>query len=405
MLTNRIVLALPLALTLSLPALAGISKNVTQEDAAEGRVSVIVAAEGGGTLLDFSETQETLLKVTLDDPSKVLVDYTTPLPVVRLFRGNIPAPDVPAVKQTQLTVVTQDAQKQYHTYIFSVLPSTKPATYTKFVIGGETQHQKRGFTDASNVSNVLSSTATGIRQAEQQQTLVDPQLKGRVRKYLQLTQGGMSERKAAQKAGVSVALVQRLAALGQSSTTVAQSRPAPTPLAVPVAPVASSSAARSGSDITALVVPVAPVASSPIAQETPKPAVKPSKVAKVKSSSRAGKQQLVQTVIVYGRPPEPNWTPVVDLAKVTPTEPSPSVPAVKSPKAKITHQDYATALLRGLNKARLEGKIRYGSKQWYSLNGSLRLLRRGSSLDKAIAASGIEHDQFMKLLSDGGMES
>ena len=110
-------------------------------------------------------------------------------------------------------------------------------------------------------------------------------------------------------------------------------------------------------------------------------------------------------VIVYARPPEPNWTPVVDLAKTAPTEPSPSVPAGKTPKAKATHQDYATALLRGLNKARLEGKIRYGSKQWYSLNGSLRLLRRGSSLDKAIAASGIEHDQFMKLLSDGGMES
>ena len=258
---SKYTLALPLALTLSLPALAGISKNVTQEDAAAGLVPVVVAAEGGGTILDFSETQETLLKVTLDDPSKVLVDYTTPLPVVRLFRGNIPAPDVPAVTKTQLTVVTQDPQKQYHTYIFSVLPSAKPATYTKFVIGGVSPNQKRGFTDASNVSNVLSSTATGIRQAEQQQTLVDPALKGRVRKYLQLTQGGMSERKAATKAGVSLALVQRLAALGQASATVAQSGPAPTPLAVPAAPVASS----------------------PIAQETPKPAVKPSKVAKVKS--------------------------------------------------------------------------------------------------------------------------
>ena len=411
---NKYTLALPLVLTLSLPALAGISKNVTQEDAAAGLVPVVVAAEGGGTILDFSETQETLLKVTLDDPSKVLVDYTTPLPVVRLFRGNIPAPDVPAVTKTQLTVVTQDAQKQYHTYIFSVLPSSKPAIYTKFVIGGETQTQKRGgFTDALNVSNVLSSTATGIRQAEQQRTLVDPALKGRVRKYLQLTQGGMPQRKAAKKAGVSMALVQRLDELGQSAATVVQSASGPTLLAVPVAPVASRPAARSGSEITALVVPVAPVVSSPIAPKTPKPAVKPSKVAKVKSSSKARRQPLVQTtqvaeggrgnlppahfLIVYNRPPEPNWTPVVDLAKATPAEPTSA-----TPKVKVTHHDYATALLRGLNKARLDGKIRYGSKQWYSLNGSLRLLRRGASLNKAIAASGMKHDQFMKLLSDGG---
>ena len=404
---NKYTLALPLALALSLPALAGISKNVTQEDAAAGLVPVVVAAEGGGTILDFSETQETLLKVTLDDPSKVLVDYTTPLPVVRLFRGNIPAPDVPAVTKTQLTVVTQDAQKQYHTYIFSVLPSSKPAIYTKFVIGGETQTQKRGgFTDASNVSNVLSSTATGIRQAEQQRTLVDPALKGRVRKYLQLTQGGMPQRKAAKKAGVSMALVQRLDELGQSAATVVQSASGPTPLAVPVPPVVSRSAARSGSEITALVVPVAPVVTSPIASKTPKPAVKPPKVAKVKSS-KAGKQPLVQTtqVIVYARPPEPNWTPVVDLAEVTPTEPSPSVSAVKTPKAKVTHHDYANALVRGLNKARLEGKIRYGSRQWYSVNGAVRLLRRGSSLDKAMTVSGLERDNFMRLLRDGGMKT
>ena len=387
---SKFALAVPLALACALPALAGVSRNVTQEDAAEGRVSVVVAAEGGGVVLDFSETQQTLLKVTLDDPSKVVVDYSSPLPVVRLFRGNIPAPDVPSVSKTQLTVVTQDSDKQYHTYIFSVLPSVKPATYTKFVIGGEVQHQKRGgFTDASNVSNVLSSAARGIRQAEQQQTLVDPQLKGRVREYLQLTQSGLPQRKAAHKAGVSMALVQRLAALGQSST----------PLAVSPVPVVSRPAPRSAPDLTAVVVPVAPVASRPVAQQIPKPIVKPSQVVKVKLI-KAAKQQLVQTVIVYARPPEPSWTPVVDLAKAVPIERSPS-----TPKAKVTHQDYATALMRGLNKARIDGRIAYGSKRWLSVNGSLRLLRRGVSLDKAIAVSGLTPDKFMELLSDGGLQT
>ena len=118
MFNRKHALAFPLVLALSLPAFAGFSKNVTQEDALDGRVPVVVAAEGGGTILDFSETQETIKKVTIDDPSKVIVDYTSPLPVVRLFRGNISTDDIPSVKKTQLTVVTQDSDKGYHTYIF-----------------------------------------------------------------------------------------------------------------------------------------------------------------------------------------------------------------------------------------------------------------------------------------------
>jgi hypothetical protein len=111
MLSNKYVIALPLVLALSLPAVAGTSKNVTQEDALDGRVPVVVAAEGGGTVIDFGETGETIQKVSLDDPSKVIVDYSAPLPVIRLFRGNISSGDIPSVRKTQLTVVTQDSDK------------------------------------------------------------------------------------------------------------------------------------------------------------------------------------------------------------------------------------------------------------------------------------------------------
>jgi hypothetical protein len=391
MFNRKCALAFPLVLALSLPAFAGFSKNVTQEDALDGRVPVVVAAEGGGTILDFSETQETIKKVTIDDPSKVIVDYTSPLPVVRLFRGNIPAGDIPSVQKTQLTVVTQDSDKGYHTYIFSVTPSIKPAIYTKFVVGGVSRMKLTG---------VLASASSGATQAQRQQTLVDPQLKGRVRKYLQLTQAGMSERKAAKRAGISMALVQRLAVLGQGSVQVAQSLPTAQPslLPVPVGPVPTS---RS-------VAPTQPIEPPKMAQVlTPASVPKPS--SKHKRKSRHDKQALSLKVVVQAV-----------VAKVPERQPNPQSIALSDAKAKpaatvvptklaiakvkpINHQTYANALLRGLVKARIDGKIRYGSNKWYSVNNAIRILRRDGSLSRAISVSGMKKDGFMKLLSDGGL--
>ena len=393
MLSKRHVVALPLVLALSLPAMAGISRNVTQEDAAAGRVSVLVAAEGGGTIIDFSATQETVRKVSLDDPSKVVVDYSAPLPVIRLFRGSIPAADIPAVKQTQLTVITQDSDKQYHTYIFPVTPSLKPAVYTKFVVGGETQNQgvRRGTgVVLTTASGSIQTTASGVRQAEQQRTLVDPQLKGRVRRYLQLTQAGMSDRQAAKKAGISMTLVERLSALGQGTVSVAQSVPTPKPSVLPV-----------------LVVP-APTPKAAVVKVPKRP--KPSRDAQSVVASTGAvtvKDEGTKTVfIIVDRVPEPMWSSATSASTVVaqPQSQSQRIEPVVSAKVP-SHHDYANALLRGLNKARLDGKIRYGSRQWLSVNGAIRLLRRGASLDKAIAISGMQRDGFMKLLSAGGLVS
>lgn len=360
MLSNKYVIALPLVLALSLPAVAGTSKNVTQEDALDGRVPVVVAAEGGGTVIDFGETGETIQKVSLDDPSKVIVDYSAPLPVIRLFRGNISSGDIPSVRKTQLTVVTQDSDKQYRTYIFPVTPSSKPAIYTKFVVGGVTRKKSTG---------VITTTAFGVRQAENQRTLVDPALKGRVRRYLQLTQGGMSDRKAAKKAGISMSLARRLETLGQGSTQMAQALPVTQPSILPV--------------------PVVPV----LAKSVPVKPLEPPKVAQVPVPS---------PVPVASPSPSPSLTPEAK-PKTEAQPPRHKVVKTLAKTKTINHQTYANALLKGLTKARLDGKIRYRSNQWYSVNSAIRALRWGGSLERAIALSGMKRDRFMQLLSDGGL--
>jgi hypothetical protein len=340
---SRSLIALPLSLLAALPAVAGISKSVSVEDALDGRVPIVVAAEGGGVNLDFSETGETVQKVTLDDTSKVLVDFDKSLPIVRLFRGNIASKDVPSAKTTQLSVTTKDADGDFHLYIFPVTTSSKPAIFTKFLIGGVTR--RKGNNDSS-------TAALGVKIAEQNKTLVDPKLKGRVALYVKLRSGGMSDLKAAKRAQISRALAKRLDDLGQSApSSVAQS------------PILS---------VPRIEIPKGQNAVRPAISLAPPP----------------------QSDAVL-RPVDKPESPVRPL-------PKPVAKTATAPKT-LDGQAYAGALLKGLNAARLSGRIRYGSGGWYRVNGSIRALKRGRSLDAAIRVSGLKRDRFMQLLEAGGL--
>jgi hypothetical protein len=381
---SRNLLALPMALLAASPAVAGISKSVAIEDALDGRVPIVVAVEGGGVNIDFSETGETVQKVTLDDTSKVLVDFDKSLPIVRLFRGNVASKDVPSAKITQLSVTTKGADGDFHLYIFPVTTSLKPAIFTKFLIGGVVR--KRG-------SNTIATAAIGAKVAQQNRTLVDPQLRARVAHYVQLRSGGMSDRKAAKRARISIALARRLDELGQSA-------PVSAPVAVLPVPMNPSSTQA----IDASKVAVVPPPPEPMLE------VQPKSDPKHKHKPRRSEDEPVPEQGTAVKPvqaiPSPDKTSpslaVTTHGKSVVSIHRPNKPTIAKTKL-INHQLYANALLRGLNKARLDGKIRYGSNRWYAVNGAVRLLRRGSSLGKAIAASGMKRDGFMKLLSDGGI--
>jgi hypothetical protein len=404
---SRNLLALPIALLAASPAVAGISKSVAVEDALGGRVPIVVAVEGGGVNIDFSETGETVQKVTLDDTSKVLVDFDKSLPIVRLFRGNVASKDVPSAKTTQLSITTKGADGDFRLYIFPVTTSSKPAIFTKFLIGGVTRQKG---------SSSIATAAMGAKVAQQNKTLVDPQLRARVAHYVQLRSGGMSDRKAAKRARISIALARRLDELGQSAPAPVAVLPVPmNPSGAVVKPIESSKVA---------VVPPPPI---------PVPEVQPQADTKRKHRRPEDEPATVEDAVVkpaqtIPTPDKPSpafgtATPVEagDLLNTqTPqkgiAQPSsskgksvvsihrPNMPTIAKGKL-VNRQDYANALLRGLNKARLDGKIRYGSNRWYAVNGAVRLLRRGGSVERAIAASGMKRDGFMKLLSDGGIEA
>ena len=141
-------------------------------------------------------------------------------PIVRLFRVKIPNPDIPSATTTQLTVVTQDRAGQWTSYIFPVTPVAKPSAISKFVIGGTTG-VRRG---AQLSKDPSTSIASGLSVAQRRKLIVDPQLTGRVQMYLKYRQAGMSEAKAAQRAGISKALVQKLKSLAPQSVTAQPSQ-------------------------------------------------------------------------------------------------------------------------------------------------------------------------------------
>ena len=386
------------------PALAGRVLRVTTEAALDGSVPLVVHSEGGGIILDFSPTGEVIQKISLDDPSKIVYDHCLltkscgdhPSPTVRLFRSKgIAFEDLPSVKATLLTVETLSKSNLWHSYIFPVTTSSAndPATINKVVIGdvpprrpsrlGGASARKVEFDRSEQSEPSYAMVALGVRQAEQQHLLVDPTLKGRVQNFLQLIKTGMSSQSASVKAGVSLDLVQHLQDLGQQRVKALTTQAVSADQAVPNSSEVKKPKKRKENKKRSNSV-------------TPSPL--PSDADLLKSAvSSAVTAPSSSPVIVYNTPPEPDY----------------QKPPVENSSAKITTQineafdnkTYANALVRGLNKARLDGKIRYGSKQWYSLNGAVRLLRRGSSLDKAIAASGMEPKGFMQLLSDGGLES
>jgi hypothetical protein len=430
-----LVLMLSFFSTADFPADASRVRRISAQAAQEGNVPIAVFVEGGGVLLDFSPTGELIQKISLDDPSRVVVDHclvtkscgNRPSPIIRLFRSaGIAFKDIPSAKVTMLSVETIDPQGEYHSYIFPLTTGAGRSTISKVLVGdGDDAPTSRPSNGGTLTRSTLSPTAPsavalGAKVAESESQLVDPLLKGRVRQYLQLTNGGMSSKRAARKAGISMALVARLDRLGQSAMLPLQesaSRPSastqanvPPQSEISVIPVpAPPPLKQSPSRFAQRPFPKFRKVSAKRKTITPAVAVIPVEVKTVLPESvtfSSAKSQIFWTTSTFEA--KPTISPV-EVKPVPKSEPialvqppvAPALPMVK-PKA-ISRHDYANALQLGLVKARQNREIRYGSSPWYRVNGAIRLLRRGGSVEKAISVSGLKKDGFMKLLSAGGM--
>lgn len=347
---KAILLTAALAIAPLPPAWAGRVLRVSAEAAQEGNVEITVHVEGGGVLLDFGPTGERIEKISIDDPSRVVVSHCLitkscgnrpPSPIIRLFRSaGINFQDIPTAKTTMLSVETTDSQGKYHSYPFLVSIGAGRSLISKILIGDDSSDKlTRNTVDPATV-------ALGVEEAESKSFLVDPQLKGRVRQYLQLLESGMSSKKAAERAGISTDLTARLVQLGQARV------------------LAANAARQKFYSLPTPIVTFPPVVQQP-ATET-------------------------QNVRKFGS------TIANDISRIPPL-PKPQGLAISNPgyKPSINHLQ-AAALVKGLVIAKFNKKISPAIAA--KVQDAIKNLRRGKTITTAAKLSGIPIEDINKLL-------
>lgn len=206
-------------------ASAGQIRVISAKTASE-TVQAIAVWQGAGTNISFIETGEVIQKAWLDDPSRITLDFDGQLGkeamVVHLRRiKSINFEQLPSTPTTLLTLITQTDQGQRRRYQFRV-------SY------GKGTRQYYGITIKPDVIQPTLASREYERQIERGLSYAKKQgwisrsqgnvaVAMRVQRFLSMLRGGMSIDEAAQRAGVSMALVNKLAQLGEfKSVTVNQ---------------------------------------------------------------------------------------------------------------------------------------------------------------------------------------
>lgn len=430
-------LSLLLSVVTLSPARAERVLRVSSSAAQEGNVPITVHVEGGGVLLDFSPTDERITKISIDDPSRIVVDHCFvtkscngfPSPVIRLFRSSgINFQDIPTASTTMLSVETIDTEGNYHSYPFPVTIGTGYSLVSKILIEEDANDS------FSNTGTVARNTATpniialGVEAAEAQSFLVDPQLKARIRNYLALIESGMSSKKAANRAGISTDLVARLEQLGQAKVVEAEAKQ---PLAVrPSSPPLNSSfratvlpknttqsipqsqsamiAKRTAEGIAKPTLSTAPL---PVVNSTPPASVpdnnqtqnnRESNLAMVakrtavgEASRREGIAKHTSNTAPVSQPPVTNPAPIV-----APLPKSPATVASTSTYQPAQNHLQANALVKGLIIAKRQKSISNAIAA--RVQDAIANLRSGKDIGTAAKRAGVGIDKINELLMLAG---
>lgn len=401
-------LSLVLSVATLSPAWAERVIRVSSVTAQEGNVPITVHIEGGGVLIDFAPTDERITKISIDDPSQIVVDHCLvtkscndiPSPVIRLFRSNgIDFQDIPAAKTTMLSVETIDAQGNYHSYPFPVTIGAGHSLVSKILIG-EDDANDSPFNSGTVARNRVTPAviALGVEEAEAQSFLVDPQLKARIRNYLALVESGMSSTKAANRAGISADLVARLVQLGQAKVWEAEAKQRPVALrpSLPLAPN-SHVTDRPKHKIdghtqsqTAISKPTPSIAPVPVANSTPPTSV----------PDNSSPQYFDESKLAIAKPTS-------NTASVS--NPAPSIaPLLKPPITLASTPTYqpaknhlqANALVKGLIIAKRRNSIDNAIAA--KVQDAIANLRSGKDIDTAAKRAGVGIDKINELLSLAG---
>ena len=176
---------------------------------------------GYGTNLSFLPTQETIVRVWIDDPSRIALDFDAPLcpmaaesdcvsgnpSVIHLRRiQGLEFEHLPRAIGTLLTVITETAEGDRRLYEFRIEFGT-----------GEPDYHTVAIQPTSPIHPLLGliHVRRGLQIAESRQLISREQdLWNRLQTFLTLTRDGMAAPAAAERAGVSLEVITQLAEWG-----------------------------------------------------------------------------------------------------------------------------------------------------------------------------------------------
>ena len=405
-------LSLVLSIATLSPAWAERVLRVSSVAAQNGNVPITVHIEGGGVLIDFAPTDERITKISIDDPSRIVVDHCLvtkscndpPSPVIRLFRSSgINFQDIPAAKVTMLSVETIDAQGNYHSYPFPVTIGTGRSLISKILIEEEDATGSPFHTNTVARNRVTPTIITlGVEEAEAKSLLVDPQLKARIRNYLALMKSGMSSLKAANRAGISADLIARLAQLGQDKVREAEAkrpvalRPSSLPLAA--SPRVTIPSKKTTQNVhqpkLAIAKPTASITPVPVVNSTPPSVPDNNQIQNTRESKEAIARPTSKTAPV-SKPPVAKPAPIVAPL------PKPSVTGVST----LTYNPaknhlQANALVKGLIIAKRRNSINKTIAA--KVQDAIATLRSGKDINTAAKRAGVSIDKINELLTLAG---
>lgn len=203
-----------------------------------GNLPLLTVYRGSGLNISFSPLSQRIVKVWLDDPSRITVDFDAPLSkgagVIHLKRIEpVNFPRIPRSASTLLTVIVADAgapdgrNRSNERYQFRIAYGERgrPSCY-----GYDIVPERVALSNPANglPLEVESLLREGLAIAESRGTISaeagNTVLKTRVRRYIELRKRGIGEEEARQRAKVSQAFLDRLEELALRGRAVRERR-------------------------------------------------------------------------------------------------------------------------------------------------------------------------------------
>lgn len=211
----------------------------SQISGSTAKLQKIQVWNGSGVSISFYEVKEMVKRVWIDDPSQVLIDtdgclegidqncQNSSAGLLHLRRiKKVTVPGLPQTSATMLTVITETASGDRKVYHFQVTPSNSRPEYSQVSIISDKPSSRVTRPLLSPLVQTINTTKqirAGMRVAISNGSLnQSDELHNRIEQFLTHFQDGEQMPIAADKAGVSLNLVNKLIELGQKNGTEGQ---------------------------------------------------------------------------------------------------------------------------------------------------------------------------------------